>query len=216
MSITKVAGIDKLSASPVAIGGAVLGLILKLQAANKKRLKRRTSSTESFKAPLYEMDVIPVTSRQQEVYNYQANATQHAIESGALYSDHVILQPITLNLQFEISNWDGGEQSFESIKKAVERWEQREALTIITEHKVLDNMVCTSLQFDNSAPAWGALKGRASFQQVMLVKFNDESAAKPEPPVEPTAIPPQNAGNQNVQTSNVSAQNFVNPYEGTG
>ena len=129
------------------------------------------------------MTSFPVTIRLQEAYTYSSDVTRHAIESGAILSDHVILQPIRIDLAFDVSNWENGHAEY-ALDLLESIWRERTPVDLQTEHKNLSNMVMTSLQGDNSAPQWGKLSFRASFQQLKLVSLQvsdfPESKVSPE------------------------------------
>lgn len=111
---------------------------------------------------------IPVSVKTQEAYSYSADITQHAVESGAVLSDHVIVHPVKLDLSFEVSNWEPGFAEYaDQLLTAL--FEERIPLDLQTHHKQIPSMVMTSLQADNSLPSWGSISYRASFTQVKFL-----------------------------------------------
>jgi hypothetical protein len=57
----------------------------------------------------YDIAGVPVTARLQEQYRYEAMVTQYAVESPngggtSYYADHVILQPIRVDIEAETGN----------------------------------------------------------------------------------------------------------------
>lgn len=127
---------------------------------------------------------VPVSTRFQEAYTYSADVTKHAVESGALLSDHIILHPLKLDMSFDISNWepDLNKQAFELLEIV---FKSRIPLDLITEHKQINNMVMINLTIDNSVPMWGKLDCKVSFQQLNLVTL--ETIAFPKSAVAPKA-----------------------------
>src|SRR5574343_470025 len=51
---------------------------------------------------------IPVSVRTQESYQYKSDATQHAIENGNPFTDHVVLSPLVVTIVCEVGNWYPG------------------------------------------------------------------------------------------------------------
>lgn len=127
-----------------------------------------TGSAPYVQNPMPFIAGIPVTTRQQEAFSYQADVTDHTVEDGSIVSDHVILKPLQLELSFEISNWEKSyaKYSFELLESL---FTSRTPVDLLTEHKQLTNMVMTSLHTDNSSPVWGKLSCRASFKQLKFI-----------------------------------------------
>lgn len=109
--------------------------------------------------------------RLQESYSYQAEVTTHAVESGVIFSDHVILKPVRVDLSVEVSNFDGLNKTKKSLSDFVTLWLNRNVFDLILEHSILTDMLCYSVQADNSVPEWGKLAFRASFQQIKFVSL---------------------------------------------
>jgi hypothetical protein len=114
---------------------------------------------------------VPITTRLQEAYSFPADITQHAVEGGIIYPDHVILHPMRVDLSFEVSNWEGSspKQSLDQLELI---WSSRQPVTLMTEHKKIENMILFDLRAENGLPEWGKLCYRASFQNIASVKLN--------------------------------------------
>lgn len=129
------------------------------------------SSTSTIVPKKYWPHGILVDARLQETYNYQAEATQHAVESGVVFSDHVILRPVRVDLSFEVTNFGGVDKPTKALTDAVLIWARRMVKDLVTQHRVMKNMLCISIQADNSVPEWGRLAFRATFQQIKFVSL---------------------------------------------
>lgn len=198
--------------SSAATGGDVVAILLR-QAIVKQNIRRpREGVPFTVENPTPFIAGIPVSTRSQEAYMYQADITKHAVESGAILSDHVILQPVRLDLAFGISNWEPGyaEYAFDLLEAL---WRSRSPIELITEHKRMPDMILTSLQADNSAPQWGVLNCRASFQQLKFVtlesvKFPAAKVATEEetggPSTPKSAETKTDNGKQSPRTSSLS------------
>lgn len=131
--------------------------------------------------PVVYLADIPISVRSQETYTYQAEVTQHAVEDGSIFSDHVILRPLVVEISFGVSNLDSPIYSLEALEAL---HQSRSLMTLVTEHKQLTDMVMVAFQATNSIPAWGALEARATFQQVRpivleTVTYNEERVGVP-------------------------------------
>lgn len=162
------------------IGGSVISILARqvirrklLQAAAAFDLKKKGLAGQANPPAIFVAGV-PVTSRLQEAYTMQSDATQHSVESGAVLTDHVILQPVKVDLSFEVSNWEPGRSEY-ALDLLTELWQKRIPLDLLTEHKKLESMVLTSLQADNSAPVWRRLSFRATFQQIKFIELQSYS-----------------------------------------
>lgn len=114
------------------------------------------------------VEVSVVTSEQ---HTMTAKATQQAIESGAVVTDHVILDPLQLSVSCEIGNVGGSSAArgvFEAFSAAMQK---REPLEVITEHAVYKDMLILSLTPLHAAPFKGALQITAQMQQLKRVEF---------------------------------------------
>jgi hypothetical protein len=112
---------------------------------------------------------IPVSTRQQESYQYRAEATKVAIEDGSPITDHVILEPLVVNIVCEVGNWYPGWAEY-SLNLLEKMWKERQQLTLITAHKSIDNMVLVGLRAENEAPHWKRLRFELTFQEIPKIK----------------------------------------------
>ena len=175
---------------PVLIGGNIVAIILRqmmlkkaIRAAQLARDRVYNTVVNPEQNPMPFIVGVPITTRTQEAYTFNADVPMHAVESGSLYSDHIILHPERIDLNFEVSNWEEGlaEQSLEMLEQV---WRDRIPVDLVTQHKKISNMVLISLQAVNTLPQWGKLEYRASFQKIPLVTL--ESVKYPAAKVEPT------------------------------
>jgi len=171
--------LEKLATIPnKALGGSIVTILarqairLNAMQAARQSLARRTQLVQQV--PVYTppsvwvAGAIPVSVKTQEAYSYSADVTQHSVESGAILSDHVILQPVKLDLCFEVSNWEPGFAEY-ADQLLTTLWAERIPLDLQTQHRQMTSMVMTSLQSDNSLPSWGSMVYRASFTQVRFL-----------------------------------------------
>lgn len=201
------------------VGGSVVALLLKQRIRMKaiKGLYEFQAKKTGLSAPSMDNNStivvgVPVSVRLQETYTYQSDVTKHAVESGALMSDHVILHPVKVDLSFEVSNWDKGmsENALELLE-AIHL--SRVPIDLLTEHKKMSDMVMVSLQADNSVPQWGKLTFRATFQQLQFVTLQVVKYPKAKikhtkntggPDTSKSAEAPKNNGQQKPRESALS------------
>lgn len=161
------------SAAASLLGGDVTTILIKqLIRAQGSRKTPTAGKPVEKENPIRWLTDIPITVKLQEVYTYSSEVTQHAVESGEYFSDHVILRPIKLDLSFEVSNWDDGYAEY-ALELLEEMWRNRQPVGLETEHKILPNMVLTNLAVDNSVPLWKRLSCRASFVAVKFVGIEE-------------------------------------------
>ena len=165
-----------LAVSPLAyqaIEGSIIGgNVVAIMNQYSKRIELMTDMYLLGQAkttnPLVDVAGIPVNVITQEQYIYQADITTNPIESGAKLTDHVIINPLKVSINFEVVNFPDMDQKyvfglFETMFK------NRQTTTLLTRHKQLENMIMTGFQPTNSLPNWGGFRARAEFQQIGLV-----------------------------------------------
>lgn len=159
------------------LGGDVVGILLRqsirlkallAQAAFKRRQQELgTLGSGIFTNPVSFIADIPVTVIQQEAYSFQSDMTRFPVESDAIVSDHVILQPLRIDMSFEVSNWESGTAQY-AMELLEALWRLREPVDLMTYYRKIPNMVLISCQMSNSVPQWGKIGGRVTFQQLGL------------------------------------------------
>lgn len=146
------------------VGGNVVSLLL------RQALLRTKIHPQNLNPTIYLFGAIPVNVRTQEVYTYSTEITKHAVEDGTIYTDHVILQPVQIDLSFEISNMDPDMIKY-SFDLLVQMRNQRAPLKLLTEHQIIPNVILLNLKLMNSVPLWNTIVVQASFQQLSLVRL---------------------------------------------
>lgn len=144
-------------------GGNVVGLLLRQAIL---RLKLPTSKNPK----IYIFERVPVTARTQEVHTYTTDVTSHAIEDGSIFTDHAILQPVEIDLVFEISNLDP-DMVWYSFNLLVQIRDERVPFDLLTQHKVIKRVIITSLKLVNQSPMWGKIEVQCSFKQLSVVQL---------------------------------------------
>jgi len=123
---------------------------------------------------------IPVDAKLVEAHRPTATASSFALEDGAVITDHVIINPVTIEIEFLITNQDVPNTSIASsygvraiflYQLLLDMLRKRELHTIVTRHNIYPNMCLIELPVDHSAPFTGSLSGKAKFQQVNKAKL---------------------------------------------
>ena len=146
----------------------------------------------AYDAPDVFVAGIPVTVRTQEAYQWRAEATRHAIESGAVYSDHVILEPLRVDLYFEVSNILPGAAQY-ACDLFAQMFQRRLPVDLLTEFRKI--------------PFWGKLVAQATFDQINTVTLETQAADLMPTPISSTpdnsksAETPTNTGIQTPEPS---------------
>jgi hypothetical protein len=122
------------------------------------------------------ISAVPITTRLQEAYSFSADITQHAVEGGIIYPDHVILRPVRIDLSFEVSNWEDSSPK-NSLDQLELIWKTRKPVSLLTKHRRIPDMILFDLRAENGLPEWGKLCYRASFQSIASVKLNSTKVA---------------------------------------
>ncbi len=113
---------------------------------------------------------VVVDVRIRESHNLSMQLTQYAVESGKSISDHVISNPNEVEIEFEMTNTDGGrDRAKRSFQDFVHLMQARKPVDIITEHATYRNMVFVGFPSEHSAPNLGTLRGTARFQQAGIL-----------------------------------------------
>lgn len=114
-----------------------------------------------------------------EAHQYEAEVTETPLENGSIVSDHVITAPIRATLNFEMTNGSFGllsatqaQDVFETLSEIVEN---RELVTLTTEHAIYDNMIIKSFTPLHRAPYKGALQIAVTLQQINFVTLETTS-----------------------------------------
>lgn len=209
--------------------GSVIAAVLKT--VKYKRATKPPKAQQFNPATYWYGNIFPVHTITQEAYEFMADTTEHPVETGCIFSDHVILKPIRLNVTFEISNYDGLGKDAEKAKYALscfhDAWKSRQPMALLTTHMLLDNMVLIGFQPENNAPEWGKLTIRATFKQVSLaalesVRFtpnqvqgdstgNSTKQLGPKTPL--TAVKSKDMGKKTVSGATSKASSFKQGLE---
>ena len=215
-----------------AIGGTLVGVLVKqiarIKAASRLTGNRAKTIEEGrilpniFATPpnIYFIAAAPVSARLQEQYRYESEITKHAVESGVIYSDHIILHPIRVDIEAEMSNCMYGVCNAKNSLECFEALRNdRTSVELILTHKTLPDMFLAEFTALNEPPAWGKLHFRASFQQINSVTLQIGKASKSllslspaaktsTPDVSMSAAPPKKAGRQKPQTKKHSDADY--------
>lgn len=132
---------------------------------------------------------VPVDARMSERHRLSATPSQFALEDNSVVSDHLILNPDTVAITFELNNQDLllpilntslGSGSY-GIRSATlyqllrERLNSRQLFTIVTRHNIYTSMALVELNADHVSPGRGTLRGVAKFQRMRLTSLETVS-----------------------------------------
>lgn len=101
-----------------------------------------------------------------------ADVTQNTLETGSKISEHVVLQPRILSISFQQTNVSGGAERARSVWGQFKHlYENRELITVVTEHEIYENMIISNLTGLESAPFKGALSCTLTLTQINFVNL---------------------------------------------
>ena len=107
-----------------------------------------------------------------EAHSLKSSIVQTALEDGAVVSDHVILSPVEVTVDFAMSNAGNGADQARDVFSTFKRLrDERTVLELITEHTVYENMVITSVNMTHQAPHKGALNINITLVQLNFVEL---------------------------------------------
>lgn len=107
-----------------------------------------------------------------EEHTLAASVSKFALESGALVSDHIIHEPDTLTVRYEVSNAGNGRNVARDVFEAFRRMkEENRLLEVETEHAIYRNMAIVSLSPMHTAPFRGRLQCVIKLERVNNVQL---------------------------------------------
>lgn len=138
-----------------------------------------------------------------ESHNYTAQSTKLAMESGTIVSDHIILQPVAVDIVFEVVNTAEGKAIAKDVLETFYNvMAQRELLELITEHRVYENMALVNVSALHAAPFKGRLQLSATLEempQVVIESVGREPSRLAAGSTSKTASAEVKDGTQNTQ-----------------
>ncbi len=115
---------------------------------------------------------VRVAVKTTEAHTYSSSPTKLALESGALVSDHVILDPEVVAVTFSMTNaGEGRSAAKDAFDAFTTMLKTRQLVELVTEHAIYTNMCLVSLTPLHSAPYKGALSCTATFQKIYFVEL---------------------------------------------
>lgn len=181
-----------------------------------------------FRARTPEVIGVDVDLRLSEIHAQEANVTDQPIEDGSLVSDHIVLQPETVEITAEVSNFDGnnsvslGERAKTAFQAFKTRLQSRELFDLVTHHELYENMALQSISADHSAPYQGRLLYRLSFKRVNTTQLSivrvpeSQLLATGDNPVAKTASSEVNRGRQDADEDSQVLQSSLASFLGEG
>lgn len=115
----------------------------------------------------------------REAHALSSLVARYPVESGKSVSDHVALNPNCVDVSFEMPNSDNGvELARDVFQQFVKMRDDREPVTLDTEHARYKNMVVAAFSAEHAAPFKGALVANVRLQQVGIIGETDMVSAR--------------------------------------
>ena len=103
-------------------------------------------------------------------HNSSVTVTEHAVQTGAVISDHAIVDPQEISLEIGMTDTKGGDgSSAQAYQQFLSVMKQREPCTVVTRLGTYQNMVLTSISAPDDYTTMKALKATLIFKQVRIV-----------------------------------------------
>lgn len=113
---------------------------------------------------------VPVRVLKGEEHSLTCQVTKYSLEDGKSIADHVILNPNTVNIRFEMPNSNGGaEKARDVFQQFAKIRDSRTLITLETEHGRYKNMVIAAFTPDHRAPYKGAYAANLRLEQAGIV-----------------------------------------------
>jgi hypothetical protein len=146
---------------------------------------------------------IPLDVSISQVHRFPSRITENPVEDGTLYSDHVVMLPVILEIEGRISDaptsvygiFTKTIKSQEAYQKLLSLQSNREPFEVVTGLNVYKNMLLEELQIPRTASDGQSIRFTAILREIQVigkdVKTNREQVAIE---VRHTALPIQNLG----------------------
>jgi hypothetical protein len=118
------------------------------------------------------IDDIPVDVILSNSHIMSADVTKNTLENGVKISEHVVLEPRILSVSFQQTNVSGGAERARNVWGQFKQiYEDRDYITVITEHEIYENMIISNMTGLESAPFKGALSCTLTLTQINFVNL---------------------------------------------
>ena len=112
-----------------------------------------------------------------EDHSYLARATQFPLENGSFVSDHVVVEPIRLNIRGIVSDTpinllSDFNRSIDNFNRLTRLFETKSIISVITGIRVYRNMVMTSLRVPRDVESGQSLTFEIDLQEMKFVNQN--------------------------------------------
>lgn len=113
-----------------------------------------------------------------ESHSAENQVTELPLEDGSPITDHVIIKPDIVEISVEVGNHDGpgarttGERAKTAWQQLKQLRNNRELLTITTEHEIYENMVISSLTANHMIPFSGRMIYTCKFQKLDITNLS--------------------------------------------
>lgn len=125
---------------------------------------------------------VEIDASLSEVHRFMADITENPVEDGTVFSDHVVLQPVVLEMEGRISDatqsllsFRGPGNSADAFKALVTLQKSRETFTVITGINVYENMLFEDLSVPREALDGRSIRFTAILREILIVGEDAET-----------------------------------------
>lgn len=132
-----------------------------------------------------------------ELHDYSADLTQNPVEDGTVFTDHVVLKPVILEMECRISDatqtafsFRGPGTASDAFKALVELQKRRETFSVVTGLNVYQNMMFANLSIPRESLDGRSIRFDVVLQEILIVGDDAETnRARIADDVKYTALP---------------------------
>ena len=145
---------------------------------------------------------IEIDATLSELHTYSADITENPVEDGIIFSDHIVLKPVVLEMEGRISDatqsllaFRGPGTADAAFKKLINLQTSRETFEVRTATNVYKNMMFEELSIPREERDGRSIRFTAVLKEILVV--SDEAATNREriaADVRPSALPSRSDG----------------------
>lgn len=108
-----------------------------------------------------------------ENHRYSSNVTTYPIESGPILTDHIVNEPVIINLEGIVTDTpllilSPFNRSIDAFNRLIEIHRNREIVTVVTGLKTYQNMAITSFEVPRNVDTGQSLRFNIELQEIIL------------------------------------------------
>ena len=122
------------------------------------------------------IDNIEIDASLSETHSYPAELTENPVEDGTPFTDHIIIKPVTLEIDGRISDatqsilaFRGPGKAADAFKALVSLQQKKQAFSVVTGINVYTNMMFVDLSVPRDALDGRSIRFTALLQEILVI-----------------------------------------------